>query len=323
MFLGERKIPLIVQKCEALIRNLPANHWKIPEINNELSKHLSGYYGECSIDYHLGKLDKEKYDIIPGLRLKNKDRYFQIDSFVLSNYFLLPIEIKYLTGDIEIDHTKGQLIQDKNGIIKVYDDPISQAQQQRMQFIQWLKEQKCPTIPVDFLVAFSNNNCHIKRINGNSNHFWKICRGINLTEKIAIMEKMYQTEYMTAKERKRLGKILLKQNEPLDIDILKRFQIPTDEVLPGVQCQTCYSRPMVYTYGTWECSYCGEKSKTAHEQLIADYFFIYNSTLTNKEFRKITNIQQRAKATRILNSMNLPHQGSNKGRVYFPFPTDK
>lgn len=323
MFLEERKLPLVVQKCEALLRNLPSDYPKIPEIQNELSIKLSGYYGECAIDYHLGKLDKEKYDIIPGIRLKNKDRYFQIDSFVLSNYFLLPIEIKFHSGDIEIDHSKGQMIQNKNGTIKMYDDPISQAQQQRMQLIQWLKEHRLPPIPVDVLVAFANNHCNIKRIVGSSNHYWKVCRGINLTEKIAIFEKMYQAEFISTKERKKLSKLLLKQNEPLDIDVLKRFQIPKEDVQTRVQCPSCCCRQMVYTYGTWKCLVCGEKSKTAHEQLVYDYFLIFNSTITNKQFREITNIRERGKAARILQSMNLHYQGTNKGRVYFLSSTSK
>ncbi|MGJ7920168.1 nuclease-related domain-containing protein [Neobacillus sp. LXY-4] len=322
MFLFERNIPLFVLKCEALIRNLPPNHPKLNDIHNELSIKLSGYYGEKSIDYHLGKLDMEKYDIIPGIRLKNKDRYFQIDHLLLSNNFLLPIESKNLTGDLTVDHTKGQLIQEKSGIIKVYDNPLSQVQHQRMQFIQWLDEHKLPIIPVDFLVAFSNSNGNIKTI-GYSDHNWKICRGINIFEKIKLFEKMYQTEYMTTKERKKLAKILLKNNETLDVNILKHFSIPKEDTLTGVSCQICFSRPMVYSYATWECLTCGHKSGTAHEQKIHDYFLTINPTINNQQFREQTHIEERRKAARLLNSMNLQKQGSNKGRVYFPLPPQK
>jgi hypothetical protein len=317
MFLDKRNIPLIATKCEALIRNLSPNHPKIPEISNEQSLKLAGYYGERSIDHFLGKLDMDKYDIIPGIRLKNKDRYFQIDALLLSNYFWLPIEIKNLTGDIEVNHAKGQMTQNKNGMIRVYDCPLSQAQHQTMQFIQLLKELKFPTIPIDFLVAFSNSNGNVSTV-GYSDHYWKICRGINLKNKIDIFEKMYQTEIITTKERKKLAKLLLKKDEPLDVDILKRFTIPKEDIPTGVQCPSCLSIPMVYSSATWECPTCGEKSKTAHTQKIIDYFLIMNPTISNKQFREITHIKQRQTATRILNSMALDHQGTNKGRIYFP-----
>lgn len=323
MFIKLRKLPPFALKCEALIRNLPQHHVKLQEINSEFSRVMAGYNGEKTLDYHLGGLNPNLFDIYPDLRLENNNRYFQIDALLLSNKFIICISNKNLTGELEFDPSKGQLIQRKGDSIKVYEDPIAQAQKHRLQMIQWLEKNKFPPIPIDFLVVISNTNANIKKVVGASNHYWKLCRGINLQEKIGYFEKIYANDFITTKERRKLGKLLLKKDTPFEIDIINHFKISKVDLPNGVICPNCYNRPMIHTFNIWECQICGCKSKTAHMQNIQDYFLLTNQPLTNRIFREVTCLNSRYKATRILNSMNLPHQGSNKGRVYLPFPTDK
>ncbi|WP_147534013.1 nuclease-related domain-containing protein [Bacillus marasmi] len=320
MFLCERQIPIEVQKCEALLRNISANHHRIPEIQTLIRKKMSGYYGEKSLDYHLGSLNQDFYDIIPGIRLSNSGRNFQIDTLILTNYFMLIIEIKYLRGELEIDSAKGQLIQHIDGKINVYDDPFAQVNQQKFQLMKWMESQKFPPIPIETLVVLSNNNALIKKVTGSSNNYWRLCRCINAHEKILHFENMYKTEYVSFKTRRKLGKILLKHNTPQPFNVLSRFNIPPSDLLPGIQCPKCTYSPMIYTYGKWNCQSCGYISKDAHHQKINDYFQLFGPTITNRQFRELVCLSSRHQATRILNSMNLHHHGTNKGRVYSPLP---
>jgi hypothetical protein len=324
MFIKERDIPLFAQKCEALIRNLPQNHPMLPKIKSELSTKMSGYYGEKSLDYHLGALDEEYYDFYPGLRLSNNGRNFQIDSLGATNYYLLVMEVKNLRGELEFDSAKGQLIQRIGEIVNVYDDPFAQVQNQRIQLMQWLKNHRFPPIPVECLVVLSNTNALIKKVIVSSKNHWKLCRCINVHEKIGIFDNMYQTEYITPQQRRKFMKMILKNDTPLEIDILSRFNISSDDIVPGVYCPNCDNGlTMVFIKGFWNCSICLMKSKNAHFQKINDYFLIMNASITNQQFRQITGMDCRHKANRILNSMGLPYQGTNRGRVYFPKPPQK
>lgn len=323
MFTKERDIPLFAQKCEALIRNLPRDHPMLPKIRSELSTKMSGYYGEKSLDYHLGALDEEHYYFYPGLRLSNNGRNFQIDSLGATNFYLLVMEVKNLKGELEFDSAKGQLIQRIGETVNVYDDPFAQVQNQRIQLMQWLKNHRFPPIPVECLVVLANTNALIKKVTGLSNNYWKLCRCINAHEKISIIDNMYQTEYITTQQRRKLMKMLLKNDTPLEIDILSRFNIPSGDILPGVNCPNCDASPMVFIKGLWNCPVCLTKSKTAHFQKINDYFLIMNPSITNQQFREITGLDTRHKANRVLHSMNLPYQGTNRGRVYFPSPPQK
>lgn len=318
MFPKDREIPLEAQKCEALIRNLPQGYPALPEIKSAHSMKMSGYYGEKSLDYHLGALNQEKYDIYPGLRLSNKGRNFQIDTVAASNCSILAIEVKNLQGELEFDSAKGQLIQKIGDKIKVYDDPFAQVQNQRLQLMKWLESHRFPPIPVDCLVVLANNNALIKKFSGSSNHYWKLCRCVNVLEKIHIFENMYPSECITTQQRKKLMKLFLKYDTPLDLDILDRFKIQSADILTGVPCPICLTRAMKYTYGTWHCSNCDMRSKTAHFQLLNDYFLINGPSITNQQFREISHLDSRHQGTRILNSMKLPYEGFNKGRIYLP-----
>ena len=134
---------------------------------------------------------------------------------------------------------------------------------------------------------------------------------------------MYQTNCISVKDMKKLGKVLLKKDTPLDKDILSNFKIPKEDTLTGLTCQLCLYSPMEHIYGTWQCPLCDHKSKTAHEQKLMDYFLITNNFISNKQFRTLTHLNDRQVANRILNSMNLQHQGTNRGRIYFPPKTNE
>ncbi|WP_243292865.1 hypothetical protein [Bacillus sp. FJAT-47783] len=56
MIKKERTKPIKLKKLEALIRRLSSTHPKRPLVQKELAKHLAGYRGEQSIDYHLSHL---------------------------------------------------------------------------------------------------------------------------------------------------------------------------------------------------------------------------------------------------------------------------
>ncbi len=53
MIIKERHIPLAILKLEALLRRLPSNHSKIPQIKDELGKRMAGFKGEVSLDFPL------------------------------------------------------------------------------------------------------------------------------------------------------------------------------------------------------------------------------------------------------------------------------
>lgn len=313
MIILEREIPRIIPKLEALKDRLIPNHSQLVYIERDHASFMAGYQGEKNFEYYFSLLNGDKFEFYHGLRLYNGKSYFQIDTLIISKCYVLVVEIKNINGTVEYDKKNNQFT--RKG--KVLTNPLSQVKLQKLQIVDWFQSHKSPPFPVDFLVAMANNSTKINTPSGLPDHYWKICSGHDFLEKIQIYEKMYKIEQISSKERKRLKKLLLKCHTPLEVDVLKKYTISKKEVITGVQCPSCKAIPMIHEFATWTCPTCLHKSKNVHKKTIHDYFLIMGPTITNKQFRDFTHLESRQIASRLLGEMNLPHTGTNKGRIYY------
>lgn len=87
MIIKERSIPEKILILQALLRRLPRNYPKIPQLKGELAKSLAGYKGEQSVNYHLSFLPEKEFLLLYDLRLFNGNHYFQMDTLILTPYF--------------------------------------------------------------------------------------------------------------------------------------------------------------------------------------------------------------------------------------------
>lgn len=69
---------------------------------------MAGYRGEQSLDYYLGFLTN--YFILHDLRLPDRDHHFQLDTLLISPYFILILEVKNISGTLIFDDHFKQLI---------------------------------------------------------------------------------------------------------------------------------------------------------------------------------------------------------------------
>jgi ribosomal protein L37AE/L43A len=319
MIILEREEPRILAKIEALKPRLHPNHPKLDLMNRDYASFKAGYHGEKKVDYYLSLLDQEKFDIYQGIRLPNREGYFQIDALITTNGYIITDEIKNLAGTIIYDKKNNQFTQNTKPIT----NPFSQVKMQKLQFVDWLQTHKFAPIPVDYLITMANSATKIETPFGTPDNYWNLGYGYDLIEKIQVFEKSFRKEAITLKERKRMRRLLLKYHHPLDIDILKKYEISKVEVKPGVQCPICHMIGMIRTYGIWECLLCHHKSKDAHIKALHDYFLINGPTITNQQFREFTQIHSSQLASRILSDMGLSHTGINKGRVYYSTPSEQ
>jgi ribosomal protein L37AE/L43A len=116
---------------------------------------------------------------------------------------------------------------------------------------------------------------------------------------------------------KKLSKTLLKEHKEEDVDILKQFNIKSEDILTGVQCQKCGHIPMTKSYGFWRCSSCEYTSKDAHIQALDDYNYLFGEEITNQQLRSFLHISSRTSATKFLRKLNYHYTGTTKNRVYF------
>lgn len=317
MIVKERKIPLTIQKLEALLRRLPHNHSKREEIQRDLFKRKAGFRGEESLDYYLSELDYESFSIFHDVRLSTNPYYFQIDTLILTNFFAAIIEVKNISGILHFDPSFSQLLRtNPDGVEEGFPDPFSQVEYQKKHLEHWFHEQKLPIIPIETLIVISNPATIIKTLSGTATQYRKLCHTVKLVDKIVAFKDRYKNEVISGKERRKIHKVIMNNQIQLNSDVLNNYGISLHELINGVQCPTCSKFPMTNRYGGWNCPYCNHFSKKAHEAAIEDFFLLINPTITNSQLREFTHLSSRHTARRILTSMPLQSTGSNRGRAY-------
>ncbi|MBM7694030.1 ribosomal protein L37AE/L43A [Peribacillus deserti] len=320
MIVKERKIPIHILKLEALLRRLPDSHPKYSKIEGDLAKRWAGYRGEQSLEYYLESLSENEYFILHDLRLKNGNYFFQIDTLILSTKFALILEVKNIAGELFFDKSFNQLIRKQNNKEEGFSNPITQTKRQQMQLNSWLALNKISPLPVEYLIVISNSASIIKTQTWNTEAFKKVCHAGEVVEKIERIENLYNKYEISSKEIRKLIKVLLKSHHPQTQDILHSYDINRSEIRTGIQCPSCAVFSLIRAYGRWLCNSCFQKFKDAHRSALADYFLLINGTIKNQDFREFCHIPSRHIATQLLNSLNLPHTGTNKSRIYHEPP---
>ncbi|WP_026909363.1 nuclease-related domain-containing protein [Paucisalibacillus globulus] len=300
---------------EALFRWLKPQYRNNQILLNDYSNYLAGYRGEKNADYTVSIYPHNNASIFQGIRLKVGPFHFQTDTLIVTNMFILILEIKNLAKEVEYDSDSHQLTQSDGTKKKGYKSPILQAATQKLQLTTWLQKHRFPPIPIETLSILSNPST-ILSFKGDLDVSDKF---IHLETLPSILDRMYSRYSQTVINREtinKLNRLLLKENTPHKPDLLKQYDISDDFLIDGIGCEHCEHYPMIYKMQTWYCSNCGQTEKNAHERKILDYFLLKSPTITNKECRNLIKIDSHKIVYRMLQSMPLKQTGKNSARKY-------
>ncbi|KAA0549022.1 NERD domain-containing protein [Bacillus sp. BGMRC 2118] len=316
LIVKEIKIPKKLVKLEALLRRLPENHVKRSQIEDELGKIRAGYSGEQSLQYYFDYLPKKEYSILHNLRLFDGSHYFQIDFLLLSKKFILILEVKNMKGTLFFDHTFNQLIRTHNGKEEGFQDPMVQVSSHQVKLRKWLKTNKFSDIPIEYLVVVTNPNTIIKTNPNHQKAIYRVTRSSNLLAKVEQLENQYKDERLSLKEIKKLTAQLLKQDTPLEQQVIEQYRINLSEIYTGVGCPKCGKYAMQRQNRSWFCSTCLHWAKNAHLVALQDYVLLIGTIVTNRAIREFLHLPTRFVANKLLLSLNLHSTGIKKGKVY-------
>ncbi|WP_191090789.1 nuclease-related domain-containing protein [Niallia endozanthoxylica] len=317
MIVKQRKIPLTILKLQALLRRLPSNHIKVPIITEDLKKRMAGYKGECSLDYQFSFLDTKHFFILHDLRLPDDNRYFQMDSVLLSRKMCLIIEVKNIAGSLLFDPVFKQLIRTKDGKEMAFSDPITQAERHEAQLKTWFQNNRLPQIPICSLVVISNPQSIIRSTTQNHLIRRKVIHLDILANKIEEIENSNSHPVLEEKEIKKITRHFLKQHTELDPSIGETYNISKEEFVKGVICPNCNHPSMIKKHGaSWYCPKCSLISQNAHLPAIRDYQLLIGNTIANSQLRDFLQIHSSAAATRIFQTLMFKYTGTRKNRVY-------
>lgn len=314
----ERIMSNEIEKFKALRIRLSKANPKFELVDESFRKKMSGYKGEISLEYYLKFLPEKEYRILNGLRLPDKstNTFFEIDTLLMSNKFILDLDAKNHKGEIYFDHQFNQMHQTYEDKKITYACPITQMHRHQLQLRRLLQSYKIPIIPIESLVVFTNLTT---TLSSSPKHPFvhKIIHSASLLSKIEQIEKIHRNEILESKHIHKLTRLLLQLDTPYDGNILKRFGISESELFKGVHCPECEALPMERTPRKWKCLNCGYSSYDAYLDSVSHYFLLIGNTITNQKLRDFLQLPSRHAARNILKSWNFSREGKTKGSVYF------
>ncbi|MDX8345941.1 nuclease-related domain-containing protein [Rossellomorea sp. YZS02] len=318
MICKELKIPIILEKTEALSVRIVKNHPRVPLIEKDLRKRRAGYNGESTIYYHLTFLRDKRYKIFYNVRLPIFSNHFQMDFLILTPFYILIIEVKNISGMVTIDPFIKQLTRTHKGVTEGVVDPVSQVQRYKLLIHKWFITHRIKHPPIEHLVVFSNPSTTLNYTVSPApdDPYKQIIHPQNIIDKIKELNEKRPTPTVTEKELLKMKKLILKKHEEPEIDILTAYSLSKNDILTGVRCDNCQHIPMIRVSAAWYCPKCNNSSKTAHTKAIQEYFLLINNHLTNREIRNFLHLNSRNTAYKLLKSFHLQTQGSTKSVTY-------
>ncbi|WP_047980896.1 nuclease-related domain-containing protein [Ornithinibacillus contaminans] len=313
MILKERGESLELLQLEALHSRIPSNHRKKEAIQTDLIKLKRGIKGEKEIDYPLTFLD-ESYSILHNVRISDDNGYFQLDTLIITTYYILILEVKNWYGTIVFGQN-GQVTRiDDDSREEGFPNPVPQVKLQRFRLQRWLLKHNYQNIPIKFLVVISSPSTIIKSLSPNHTIPGEVVHNNDLFFQIREIEK---TAAINKRDTNRLCKHLVSVHTPSSINLLDKYELTKDDLIKGVICERCSDLPMIRQRKRWWCPNCGHESLHAHVKTLHDYRVLFGSIISNREARAFLHVDSPYVVKHLLQKEKYKYVGNTSSRKYF------
>lgn len=297
---------------EAVLRRMPEkNVGEYSFYKDMYVGQKKGYDGEVIIDQMWNELDvPSPYCLLHNYETINHvGNSHQMDTVVLTPYFIWLIEIKNIGGRIDIDESKQQMIRtNQEGLIESFKNPINQVER-HAEFIKRKLRDFHMNLPIEFAVIIVSDYTIIG----------SIPKGAPIFHASGL-----QTELNKLSHKHREPKISRSQFEKLKTELLNMYQrkewkakVDVSKLRKGVLCKNCeYEHVMIFEYGSFKCVRCGFKSKDVYLEALSDYRYLWSEWISNRELREYLGVESLFAANRILKKMGWEHKGTYRNRKY-------
>ncbi|MYL33873.1 NERD domain-containing protein [Pontibacillus yanchengensis] len=310
------KPPIFLRKLEALTRRLPQSHPKWVEIKEKHRTFATGYAGEKALHYPLS-FTEGTFHLFFDLRLKHSyNKYFQMDSLLVTPSFMLIIEAKNISGTLFFDDRFQQVIRTNETNESALPDPIQQVGAQKTKLKQWLLEHNYPVLPIETLVVSANRYSVLKASDTHSNATSNVIRIETLPHKISYLQQKYPTSKMISSSLSQLSDELLLHHQEYSPNVLALHQLKPENLQKGLFCNECEHLPMRRIHSKWVCPSCSHLSTNEHIHALRDFALLIDSSINNPQLREFLMVNSRHTAKHILSKLDVVKIGENKGSRY-------
>ncbi|MGE7918111.1 nuclease-related domain-containing protein [Viridibacillus sp. NPDC093762] len=295
-----------------LIKRLSPDNKKIEDIIRQLENVTAGFNGECRVDQMVQEvLFNNSFFYFPNFECQlSPTRIAQIDSVLLTQSYILLIEIKNMRGTLHFQEQPYQLIQELEGQSKAYHCPQMQLLRASDTFERWLKTMKFQQLPIYKTIIMPNSRTVIKTT--------PTTVPLIMSKEIALfIQKLNELPVVINEAQlEALIHLIKVNNKPYKHrPLCEKYNISIEQIKKGVICN-CGTSGIRISERTWHCPKCQVAIPNAIEHTLYDWFSICAEEITIKESIDFLSCNSRSLISRVLNNSNYIAYGKTRSRRF-------
>ncbi|HWL22834.1 MAG TPA: nuclease-related domain-containing protein [Ureibacillus sp.] len=310
MFVLERKKGNSLLTLESIMRRLRSDDTTYQRFQDMYYKLKKGYEGEQRVDKEWREIELPyDYCLLHNYETVNEFGHsHQMDTLLITQKFIFVVEIKSITGRIDMDPTSHQFKHTKpDNTVEIYLNPLDQVKR-HVRFLQRQLSRWSLYLPIEYAILASSTNTVIGDMPKNI-PFLQLS---GLNSFVSMLEQKHPKERISSCELEQL-RIRFLSNLKRNSWIPK---MDRSKLIKGAICEQCKTS-MNYYYGRFICESCGLKSKDSVLQGLHDYRLLFSPWIKNSEFRNYFGLSSSVTSYKLLHSLDLRTEGINRGRIYY------
>jgi len=291
---------------------LPSHHEKYPAILEKLDQISAGHYGEVRTDRFIEEVQfpQQQLLIIPDLHTRiHSKRHIQIDTLILTNSYMLVMEIKNITGTLRFKKEPNQLVRIMDSLEeKSFACPLTQLDRNVDGIKNLFPNTKIPIIQA---LVFPSQNTIIE--DAPTNHHIFFAKQVPLF----IQSLNNQTSILSDNQFNQMANQFMKMNNNFTTTPLcEHMKINSEILKKGVLCKNCNSKLQRKSLQTWFCKVCFTTEKNPIPSNIEDLFLLIKQELSIKDCMHYLEINSRYTIYNSLQKMKVGKSGYKKSTKY-------
>ncbi|MGO1057678.1 nuclease-related domain-containing protein [Planococcus sp. FY231025] len=303
MFMKTRSAPALLHQLPRLMHRLP----HMEAIRDDHYKIRAGFGGEEHVDsILLRSRPSSPVSLIGDLQLAN--RFCQIDTIVVTDHFVLILEVKNFSGTLSFNEDSYHLEQTtREGNKYGYNSPVTQVWNAREE-LRMILSKAGLACPVYGAIVLPYPSTLVDRMPSE----FPVVYGYSLNRFISTLPR---TGRISSPER--TAQLLIDQHQPFPkMDFQEAYKYDPSQLKKGVLCGKCGSVCQKMSERLLLCRSCKQPVEDGYRRALDDWFDFVSPEITNAQCREFLGLKDKYAANYLLKKMDFLSQGASHQTIY-------
>lgn len=314
-----QKVKQIVREEHDTVTGMRELFMRIPEVpasqkeyfKKQLYSAEAGFKGEKQTDSILESIPAPPlHHILPNFQTRSKyGSYYQMDTLILTNRYVLLFEIKNIRGILEFRQNPDHMIRTYEGIEEKMNCPIHQLNRNH-HALSKLLHTHYPQLPIYSAIVFTNSNTRITSYPHKTQILYKNQIEYHLSKLNQSQEKYDKKQFQ---QLVRTLRALDRNFVPTSL--VARYSIDQSILKRGVFCKECHSK-MLPLDTHFRCVVCNTIDKDALKRSLVGLFKLVGPDLSIQMCKDLLEVQSKERIQYALKQLKCTRSGRGRASRY-------